>query len=75
MVGSAGGGIRAQVAGIVGDTRSVSLALVNEIETYGPLPQRVNATLQVAAKMAGPAVAGLSILRDSCTSSIRRFPS
>jgi putative ABC transport system permease protein len=65
MVGSAGGGIRSQVVGIVGDTRSVSLAQVNDIEIYRPLPQRVNATLQVAVKMAGPAVAGVSVLRDT----------
>jgi putative ABC transport system permease protein len=65
MVGSAGGGIRSQVVGIVGDTRSVSLAQVNDIEIYRPLPQRVTATLQVAVKMAGPAVAGVSVLRDT----------
>jgi putative ABC transport system permease protein len=65
MVGSAGGGIRARVVGIVGDTRSVTLAQVNDIEIYRPLPQRPNATLQVAVKMAGPAVAGVSVLRDT----------
>lgn len=65
VVGSAGGGIRARVVGIVGDTRSVSLAQVNDIEIYRPLPQRVNPTLQVAVRMTGPATAGAAVLRDT----------
>ena len=65
VVGSAGGGIRARVVGIVGDTRSVSLAQVNDIEIYRPLPQRVNPTLQVAVRMAGPPTAAAAVLRDT----------
>jgi putative ABC transport system permease protein len=65
IVGSAGGGIRARVVGIVGDTRSVSLAQPNDIEIYRPLPQRVTPTLQVAVKMAGTAAAGAAVLRDT----------
>ena len=64
LTGSQGGGIRAEVVGIVGDVRSLTLTQTTEVEVYRPLAQRPQAFVQVAVKAAGSAESTTTLLRN-----------
>jgi putative ABC transport system permease protein len=63
FTGSAGGGIRCEIVGVVADVRSVSLAQVNDVEFYRPLTQRPQPLGQIVVRAAGDPLQLLGDLR------------
>jgi putative ABC transport system permease protein len=63
FTGSTGGGIRCEIAGVVGDVRSVSLAQVNDVEVYRPYTQRPQPFGQLVLRTPGDPLQMLGDLR------------
>lgn len=63
LTGSQNGGIRAQVVGVVGDVRSLTLTQTTEVELYRPLAQRQLPFAQIAVRAAGSPESVIGTLR------------
>lgn len=64
LAGSSGGGIRAEVIGVVGDVRSLTLTETSEVEIYRPFAQRPVLVAQIAVKARGSPVSAVGLLRE-----------
>lgn len=63
LTGSQNGGIRAQVVGVVGDVRSLTLTQTTEVELYRPFAQRQLPFAQIAVRAAGSPESVIGTLR------------
>jgi len=64
LTGSQGGGIPAEIVGVVGDVRSLTLTEMTDVEVYRPFAQRPVAFAQIAVKAAGSAESVTTTVRN-----------
>jgi hypothetical protein len=62
--GSSGGGIEAEVIGVVGDVRFLTLTETSEVEIYRPFAQRLVPVAQIAVKARGSPTGAVGVLRE-----------
>jgi putative ABC transport system permease protein len=64
LAGSSGGGIEAEVIGVVGDVRSLTLTETSEVEIYRPFAQRPVPVAHIAVKARGSPMSAVGVLRE-----------